>query len=356
MDTINELRKLYEDRSLRKEIEKRIKEITGIDLSAKYGNFCLKNPILVAPGQLTRTQTQIRQIREAGFGGCVLKSVAGEDKEGNCSMELYRTPPTYLKSIYENYDIDKKFPIIHWDGRGDTRNLDEYLYFAENVFKYEKDNEFLIISSIIAHFPLPDEEIKKDEWIYTTEKLYNVGARIFEIDFCPQLEKEEEKIEKENILRWYKNIPSIIKSVKKDISVFPKIMNLEFGIDFQIEMVKAAVEGKADGVVIANRIFKKEFGCAHGGKELKERNIQQIKEVKKLFPDVHISATGGIYTGKDILDYIQVGAENVQLLSFLMGKSSINFGIEGTKFEKVFYFLLFDSETGLLPLLKINVF
>lgn len=334
----------------RNNFEDKVKKIAGIDLTAKYGNFLLKNPILVAPGQFTRTETQIKQIREAGFAGCVLKSVVGEDEKGNCSMISYRKPQSYLKSVYDDFDIERKYPIIHWDGRADTRTLSEYIQFSKNIFG-EKRKSFLVVASFLCHFPFPGEEIKKSEWIYTTEKLYEIGARIFEIDFCPQLSKEEEKIEKENILRWYREIPEIVKSVAEDISVFPKILNLEYGFDFQIEMVKASVEGNADGVVIANRIFKKEFGCAHGGKELKERNIKQIKEVRKIFPEIHISATGGVYTGKDILDYIEAGAENVQLLSFLMGKTSINFGIEGTKFEKVFHYLLFDEETGLLPLM-----
>jgi len=355
MEKLEELKNLMKEKKF-DEFEEKIKEITGIDLSSKYGNLYLKNPILIAPGQLTRVEKQIFQIKEANFAGCVLKSVVGEDENGNCSMISYRNPPTYLKNVYDDFDVDKKFPIIHWDGRADTRCLSEYLKFAINAFKYQ-EKKFAVIASLLCHFPLPDEEIKKDEWVYTTQKLYETGGRIFEIDFCPRLRKEDKKMEKENILRWYREIPGIMKSIAPDISVFPKILNLDYGIDFQIEMVKAAVEGNSDGVVIGNRIYKKEFGSAHGGKELKERNIQQIKEVKKIFPNLSISGTGGIYTGKDILDYIEAGADNIQLLSFLMGKTSINFEIEGTKFEKVFYYLLFDKKTGLLPaMLKKSIF
>ena len=355
MEKLEELKNLAKEKKFGG-FEEKIKEITGIDLSSRYGNVHLKNPILVAPGQMTRTETQIFQIKQANFAGCVLKSVVGEDGEGVCSMISYRTPSTWLRSVYDRDDKEKKFPIIHWNGKGDTRSLDEYLKFAINAFKYQEKN-FVVIASLLCHLPLPGEEIKKDEWVYTTQKLYEAGGRIFEIDFCPQLRKEEERIEKENILRWYREIPGIMKSVGKDVSVFPKLLNLEFGIDFQLEMVKAAIEGKSDGVVVANRIFKKEFNCTHGGKELKKRNVEQIKEIKKIFPEIHISGTGGIYSGIDILDYMEAGAENVQLLSFLMGKTSINFEIEGTKFEKVFYYLLFDEKTGLLPcMLKKSIF
>jgi hypothetical protein len=43
------------------------------------------------------------------------------------------------------------------------------------------------------------------------------------------------------------------------------------------------------------------------------------------------------------------GAENIQLLSFIMGKTNISFQKKnGTKFDKVFHKLILDPEDGLL--------
>jgi len=312
-------------------------------LKGKYGDFVLKNPILVAPGQLTRTFSQILKIKKAGYGGCVLKSVVGEDKDGNCSMLEMRKPPTYIKTVYDEDDKEKKCPIIHWDGRADTRNLSEYLDFAREAVKLMDEN-FLIVASILCHLPLPDEDFKKEEWIFTTEKLFEIGYRIFEIDFCPHLRAKDELVEKNNILRWYRHVPSFLKSVSEKIIVYPKILNFDYGMDFQIKMVESSLEGNADGVVVANRIFKKELGTAHGGRELRERNLAMIKEIKKRFPEIKISATGGIYSGKHIIEYMEAGAENVQLLSFLMGR--VNIDAEGeNKFEKVFNKLMKELDS-----------
>ncbi|MCM8819048.1 MAG: hypothetical protein NC915_06210 [Candidatus Omnitrophica bacterium] len=325
-----------------------IKDTLGIDLTAKYGKFVLKNPVLVAPGQLTRERSQIERIKKAGYSGCVLKSVVGEDKNGNCSMINYRKKMTYLKTVYEEFDKEGAFPVITWNGAGDTRNLEQYLKFAEDVFSLYNEN-FLIVCSILCHLPEPDEEIKKEEWIYTVGKLYQIGYRIFEIDFCPGLKKETTLIEKNNILRWYKEIPLIIKSFFHEILVFPKIMNLDYGIDFQVKIVEETIKGKADGVVIGNRIFKEAINSAWGGKELRERNLTLIKEIKKNFPNLSISGTGGIYTGKHILDYLESGAENVQILSYILGKVKKEFLKKtGDKFDKVLYELFFNLENGLI--------
>ena len=304
------------------------------EIKGSYGPYSLKNPILIAPGQLTRNFNQVLKIKKAGYAGCVLKSVVGEDKDGNCSMVRMRKPPTYIKTVYDEDDKERKFPIIHWNGRADTRTLSEYLDFAKETIKL-MDESFLIVASILCHLPAPDEDFKKKEWIFTTGRLFEIGYRIFEIDFCPYLKIEDELVEKNNILRWYRQVPSFLKSVSEKIIVYPKILNLDYGMDFQIKMVESSLEGKADGVVIANRIFKKEFGTAHGGRELRERNLKMIKEIKKRFPEIKISATGGIYSGKHIIEYMEAGAENVQLLSFLMGRVKVDSEGEN-KFEKVF--------------------
>jgi len=348
VEKIARLEEYFARHPLAENPEGTIEQELGISIGAAYGTLPLKNPVIVAPGQLTRFAGQIAEIKKAGYSGCVLKSVVGEDAEGNCSMSSFRKPASYIRSVYDPGDTESLYPIIHWDGKLDTRNLPACMKFAQEVRAHAKKGDFLLAASLLCHLPSPEEDFRKEEWTNTAKIFHDAGYREFEIDFCPQLSKESALIEKKNILRWYGTIPSYVKSVSPEITVFAKVMNLDFGMDFQIEMSKAALKGGADGIVIGNRIFKKEFGCAHGGKELKERNLVQIREIKKLFPDAHVSGTGGVYSGKDMLDYLLAGAENVQILSFLMGKTCIEFKRKGTKFEQVLHRLIFDTEDGLL--------
>ncbi|MGB9642357.1 MAG: hypothetical protein ACP5JO_01610 [Candidatus Ratteibacteria bacterium] len=318
-----------------------------IDIKARYGKHQLKNCLIVAPGQMTTSISQIERIKEAGFAGCVLKSVVAEDEKGHCSMIKLRKKPTYVETVYDNEDTEGRYPIIHWDGGLDVRNLDDYLNFALDAIKFNS-SDFLVAASILGHLPSFDSDFNEDEWIYTTEALYKIGYRIFEIDFCPFLKEQDELMNQRTVLRWYKEIPVMIKKIFKDINVFPKIMNLDYGLEFQIKMVESSLGGGADGVIIANRIYKTEYGCAHGGIELRKRNLVQIRKVHHLHPDASISGTGGIYTGKDIVDYINAGCENVQILSYLMGKVKKPFLKNGNRFQQVFYQMMFDKETGYL--------
>ncbi len=73
-----------------------------------------------------------------------------------------------------------------------------------------------------------------------------------------------------------------------------------------------------------------------------------LGEIRRAVPELAVSATGGVYTGSDAFAYIRAGAENIQLLSFLMGKVRSGLLIEGDKFRQVFHKLMFDEREGLL--------
>jgi len=324
-----------------------IRRELGLDISARYGPFTLKNPFLVAPGQLTVNIGQIAKIKEAGFAGCVLKSFVGEDPSGACSMGFQRARSTYIRTVYDADDTDGSRPIIHWDGRMDTRTLADYLPFARAAFEMS-DDRFLVVCSFLCHLPGPDEAFREDEWAHTLGAFYDAGFRLFEIDFCPSLKKESDLIEQANVLRWYRQAPALMKRLRPDIVVYPKLLNLEFGMEFQVQMAREASEGGADGLVVANRFFRHDINCAHGGRTLFERNLRMVQKIRTAVPEIAISATGGVYSGEEAFAYLREGAENVQILSYLMGKVVRPFAIEGNRFQQVFHRLLFDGEDGLL--------
>ncbi len=350
LERLEELHRYYAENPIPENIGEIIKNEFGVDISARYGDKWLKNPLIVAPGQLTVWRYQIENIKRAGFAGCVLKSVVGEDKDGKFSMDYQRVKATFIKTVYDEDDVEGVRPIIQWNGRCDTRDLKTYMEFAREV-RGLYTNDFLIVGSILAHLPEPGEEFRKEEWIYTTEQIFSAGYDVIEIDFCPSLRKEERLIEQKNILRWYETVPSFVKSVNSSIKVYPKLLNLEFGMEFQVKMAEVAINSGADGIVVANRFFREDLGCAYGGRTLKDRNVEMVKRIKDRFPNVKISATGGVYSGRDVVEYLDAGAENVQLLSFIMGKVKRPFVKKGNKFEQVFHKLIFDPEDGFIRVL-----
>lgn len=346
---LQELHEKYSKEHIPSNINEIVEETIGIRLASNYVDIPLANPLLIASGQLTLNLDQIKSARKSGFAGCVLKSVVGEAITGLCSMSMQRKMPTSIKSYYESEDAHREFPIIHWNGRCDARSLDEYMDFARGAKKKTNDARFVPIASILCHLPLPGDPLKADEWVHTTKRLFDAGYNHIEIDFCPFLKGDNYTDNQKNVLDWYRNCTALMKTVSNEIRVIPKMLNLEWGLDFQVKMAEAAIEGGADGLLVANRIFKSEYNSGHGGIELRERNLAQVKEIKKCFPSLKVAATGGVYNGRQAYEYLKAGAECVQLLSFIMGKVNKPFAkAEGNKFEKVFHKLLLDPNDGLV--------
>jgi len=353
-DTIGRLKELhdyYARHPMPADFTETVRRKFGVDLSARYGSLVLKNPFLVAPGQMTTTVAQVERIKNAGYGGCVLKSVVGEAPDGTCSMAFQRKKPTYVKTVYDPEDAGGSFPIIHWDGGTDLRSLARYLPFAREAWPHG-DGGFPIVASILCHLPSADESFRETEWVHTTKALFDLGYRLFEIDFCPFLATQEQLMVQKTVLRWYATVPGLMKSVAPGITVYPKMLSLDFGLAFQTEIAQASREGKADGIIVANRIFRKDFGCAHGGRALRERNLAIIREIRKQMPEFPVSATGGVYSGRHAFDYLAAGAGHVQLLSHIMGNVKTPFAMTGgNKFEQVLHKLLLDPDDGFLACL-----
>lgn len=320
---------------------------------SKYIDLPLKNPIIVAPGSLTLNIGQINKIKNAGYAGAILKSVIGESKDESSSMKILRKKPTHIDTFYDSYDTKGEFPIIHWDGGLDTRNLNDYMPFANEAQQLNKPSNFSIIASFLANLPHAGEEFIEEEWIHTANSLKQAGYKYIELDFCPFLSGEDYIREQGNVLRWYKRTTEMVKSIDSNLKAIPKMLNLAWGMDFQVKIADAAVEGGADGLVVCNRIFKPEYKSGHGGEELRLRNLEMIKRINQRHPNLPISATGGIYRGRHVYEYLKAGAQNVQVLSFIMGKVKPQLEpADANKFEQVFYKLMHDKEDGLISIVE----
>ena len=352
MPNINETLRAIRDDFRRNLNLKLILDRFNIDLSFSYLNLDLKCPILIAPGPLTQSLSRIKEAADAGYGGVVLKSVVGEDRHGNASMKMLRKRSTFARWVYD----DEGNPIFHWNGGLDLRDLREYLKFAREAFRFGRERDFPVIPSFLCHLPKSlDEEWRVEEWEYTTRMLvesasiyYGDLPVIMEIDFCPFLKRERLAVDREVVLRWYREAPKLVKEASSNVQVVPKLLNLDFGLDFQMEMIRAARDGGADGIVIANRFFRKytakdtgeTYFTAHGGMELRLLNQRQIREAKRI-ADMPISATGGTYSGRHIIEYLSLGAQNVQVLTYVMKRG----------FEEAFEDLIFNPKDGFVKLI-----
>src|SRR5206468_2030228 len=156
--------------------------------------------------------------------------------------------------------------------------------------------------------------------------------------------------ERAQILRWLREVPARIRA-QAAVRIAMKIMNARFDDDFQVEMVRAAAG--ADALVVFNRLFDPKQGVAYGGPELSERNLRVLSRLTPGTPgsrpgSLELCGTGGISSGRDILEYARRGCESVQLHTFFQLPLEEYAATHGTRPERALHALVFHPQEGLI--------
>jgi hypothetical protein len=122
----------------------------------------------------------------------------------------------------------------------------------------------LAVPSVKYHLPRLDEPFRESEYRFTTEQLaraWGEGPLLLEKDFSPTLAGDALAEEREQILRWLREVPAQIRAAAPGpVRLAMKLMNARFDDDFQLAMVRAS--SGADALVVFNRLFDAERGVA----------------------------------------------------------------------------------------------
>ncbi len=357
----------FRERPLPRDLTGQIRAALGVDVAVNCLGVALANPFIVASGQETMGQVQVKGICEAGWGGFVLKTFIGEDGAGHASLAASRKKAVSQKIVFEGDDTEHRRPVVLWDGAGDVRAWASYKPFAEYCFAEGRAARSLAIGSLKAGFPAPGETWKEQEWLLTAQRLLDIGCRAIEIDFSQPAGASSRAADAKQALEWHEHAPALVRRVTDRcpdrVLVISKLTRMEAGLEHEMEVCRRTIRGGASGVVIANRFFRPEAKVACGGPDLRKHNLNLIRQVVKAGITTNIVAAGGIYCGRDVFEYQQAGACAAELLSLItgareararpnepqfagllrsLGKDTGRFGIH----DAVLFKLLLDPEDG----------
>jgi hypothetical protein len=329
-----------------------IRSAYRIDLTARYLGFTIPHPIGKASGQLSLSVEQLETDRAAGLGFAVLKTAIAEDAEGSRSMGAWAVHETRMKVERRSSTIGQEGWTVTWKGRGWDRSLDEYLALVRAAADLTRSGEMVAVPSVKYHLPRLDEEFREPEYRYTTERLasaWGSGLLPLEKDFSPTLAGNELADEREQVLRWLREVPGRIRSAAgtDGVRLALKLMNARFDDAFQVRMVEAAAG--ADSLVVFNRLWDPEQAIAFGGFDLSDRNLRVLgaaREQHLVTPP--LCGTGNVCSGRLILDYARLGCESVQLHTFFQLPLSEYPATEGSRPQRALHALLFHPGHGLI--------
>src|SRR6266403_998819 len=218
-------------RALPRDFPAHVRDTYRINLAARYLGEPIPHPVGKGSGQLSLNTGQLETDAEAGLAFAVLKTVIAQDSAGDQSMAA-------------------------WD--------------------FTRAGLLLTVPSVKYHLPRLNEPFREAEYAFTTHALaYACGQTplLLEKDFSPTLAGDPLADEKQQILRWLREVPAKIKA-HANVRLAMKLMNARFDDDFQREMMDDA--SSADALVVFNRLFDANLGVAYRGPELGDRNLRVL--------------------------------------------------------------------------------
>jgi hypothetical protein len=329
-----------------------IRSAYRIDLTARYLGYTIPHPVGKASGQLSLSVEQLDTDRAAGLAFVVLKTAIAEDAEGSRSMGAWAVHETRMKVERRSSATGQEGWTVTWKGRGWDRSLDEYLTLVRAAADLTRSGDMVAVPSVKYHLPRLEEEFREAEYRYTTERLataWGSGVLPLEKDFSPTLAGNELADEREQVLRWLREVPARIRDAAgpDGVRLALKLMNARFDDAFQVQMVEAA--GSADTLVVFNRMWDPELAVAFGGIELSDRNLRVLAAVRRRqLATPQLIGTGNVCTGRLILDYARLGCESVQLHTFFQLPLTEYPATDGSRPQRALHSLLFHPKDGLI--------
>jgi hypothetical protein len=380
----------FAEQGLPPSLEGYLLDAYGLDVSAEYAGFPLKNPWSKASGQLSMTARQVAEDVAAGLGFVVLKTVIAQDQSGEQSMAAWAIPETRMVAERIVGHSGEPGWSITWKGRGWWQSFEAYLQLIRDARRLAAGTDTLIVPSCKYHLPSPAEpDWRVDEYDYTTRKMLEAwqfvvpplgGDQIppeggttnmmpLEKDFSPTLAGSDRAATQSKIIEWLRVVPRLVRdsadgSGLGDVRIGLKMFNALFDDDFQLEMLKAiheAVADRPDFFVYANRLFdpQREFdgqrGVAFGGPDLSDRNLRVVDRFlaarqrgEVAGTPISWSATGNITTGRMAIEYALRGATSFQLHTFFQLPSDQYSMKTGTRTQRALHELYFHPQTGFI--------
>jgi hypothetical protein len=335
-------------RELPRDFSSHVRDTYRIDLSARYLGQRLPHPIGKGSGQLSLSSGQLETDAEAGLAFAVLKTVIAQDAAGDQSMAAWAIHETKMK-------VERRGAgwTVTWKGRGWDRSFDDYLALVRAGRDLSRSGRLLAVPSVKYHLPRLDEPFRDAEYAYTTRELATAWGEPplpLEKDFSPTLAGDRLADEKQQIMRWLREVPQRIRA-HGDVRLSMKLMNARFDDDFQREMIKAA--SAAASLVVFNRLFDSVAGVAYGGPELSDRNLRVLARLTPgASPGIpELSGTGNVSSGRMIVEYALRGCSSVQLHTFFQLPLEEYPATDGSRTQRALHALVFDPRDGLIAVM-----
>lgn len=277
---------------------------TEIDLTVHIGDLVLRNPIILSPGPFGRTPLSMKRFADAGCGAVASKTLSSEPWKGNPNPKRIDLPCGWM---------------LNAEG-GPNIGIEAFSRAMKKTKGQIKDSHVVI--SIVGK--------TIGEFVSLANAAERMGADVLDLDItCPNVS------EKGTTDSWQKDLGllyDLVTQVKKAVTI-PLWIKFISAYGTLLDIAKMLERAGADAVVplvsigamaIDVETGKPVLGFRHGvgiatGPPLKYAELKAVADVCRTV-DIPVIATGGCYSGMDVIEYMMAGAKAVEMHTVFLQK------------------------------------
>lgn len=282
------------------------------DLSIDFLGVKCENPFFLSSSPVGSNYEMIKKAFEAGWGGVYYKTI-GVYIPDECSPR---------------FDIGRKEDLA-WTG---FKNM-------EMISDKPLEVNLEYISRLKEDFPTKVMAVSimgsnDEEWVYLTKKVTEAGADIIELNFsCPQMDSHEmgsDVGQNPELVAHYTKLCVENTHLPVVAKMTPNIGHMEIPAEAAVKAgakgiaaintIKAITNLDLESVTAMPAINGKSSISGYSGAAVKPIALRFITQMKQYEPlkDVPITGMGGIETWQDALEFLLVGASNLQVTTAVM--------------------------------------
>ncbi|WP_125153040.1 NAD-dependent dihydropyrimidine dehydrogenase subunit PreA [Clostridium rectalis] len=282
------------------------------DLSIEFCGVNCENPFFLSSSPVSNNYEMCAKAFDNGWGGVVFKTIgffiANEVSPRFCNLNKEGISFIGFKNMEQIAEHGLEY------------NLEQIKKIKENY------PDKVLVASIMGQ--------NEEEWTKLAKVVEQAGADIIECNFsCPQMTSHSMGVD----VGQSKNLVKMYSKATKKGSKLPVLAKMTPNIGNMKTPAIASIEGGANGIAAINTIKSiinidlnklsalpiingKSSISGYSGKAIKPIALRFICELAKCneLKNVPISGIGGIETWEDALEFIMLGASNVQVTTAVM--------------------------------------
>ena len=285
-----------------------------MDLTVDFCGISLKNPLLAGSCDLARSPAHLRTLVESGIGGVVMKSFADVPSLQKASIAKFLCLDPALQPWKSGQQVGG-----FYSRGGGMLSEEEWDEEADQALPLAKGHGVLMIGSICAS--------TLENWRRMAQRMQEKGVGMIELNLGNPHYTVAPGLIGARISQAEDLLGEVIRTVAEAVTI-PVIAKLSPQVSNIVHLAELAKRSGASAVTVSHRfqgllidIEKKEplgsipFG--YGGPWMLPIAIGYVAKVAREV-GIPICGSGGIFGGKDVLQFVMAGAETIQVTTALL--------------------------------------